>query len=190
MAINSGAYWVRWAKDNIPDSSQIIDLRLGFRESVQAFIDALEAANATVLIESTRRSVKRAYLFHWSWRIATEDVRASEAIEMDGVDIQWDHGNDAESKNGALEMVRGFRLALPPRSTVAPSMTSNHIRGEAIDMKICWLGDMSVQDADGNMRTVPFKTNVNTNKELHKVGASYGVMKHLNDAPHWSLNGR
>ncbi|WP_198555623.1 hypothetical protein [Colwellia sp. 75C3] len=51
---------------------------------------------------------------------------------MVGIDIQWDHGDLAESKAGALEMVKGFGLAVPPRSTNPPSLTSNHISGEAI----------------------------------------------------------
>ena len=32
--------------------------------------------------------------------------------------------------------------------------------------------------------------NPNLNKNLIAVGASYGVIKHKNDAPHWSANGR
>jgi hypothetical protein len=33
-------------------------------------------------------------------------------------------------------------------------------------------------------------SNVNANAALHVLGASYGVLKLVTDAPHWSHNGR
>ena len=55
---------------------------------------------------------------------------------MGGVDIEWDHGDLAQSQAGAQEMVDGFGLAVPPDSTVAPALMSHHIAGKAIDMKL------------------------------------------------------
>jgi len=63
-----------------------------------------------VAVTETKRSAKRAYLSHWSWKIALGKCKPSEATAMDGVDIQWDHRKDEESKKGAQEMVDGFRL--------------------------------------------------------------------------------
>ncbi|MDH5858240.1 hypothetical protein [Lampropedia aestuarii] len=190
MTTKSGVFWVNWANENAKNSNQLIELEREFRENVEAFISALREGKASVRITSTRRNAKRAYLFHWAWRIATGSANASDATAMDGVDIEWDHGSASSSKNGALEMVNGFGLAMPPNSNVAPSLTSNHIMGKAIDMTILWTGEMTVNDKAGNSTKVQFSTNVNTNTQLHKVGASYGVYKLTSDAPHWSHNGR
>lgn len=109
---------------------------------------------------------------------------------MIGVGIRWDHGDDAASKAGALEMTRGFGLAMPPRSIHAPALTSNHIAGRAIDMTIRWDGTIELPRKDGVEVALAWTPNVNANFALHEVGASYGVRKLRSDAPHWSSNGR
>ena len=111
------------------------------------------------------------------------------ATPVAGVDIEWDHGDAAESKAGAQEMVDGFGLAVPPESNVAPSLASNHIAGKAIDMDITWTGDLKVKKKDGTIVRVPFMANPNLNTKLHVVGESYGVKKPRTDAPHWSSDG-
>ncbi len=154
-----------------------------------AFVAALTAAGATVAIRTTRRSPARAYLFHWSWLIGLGKAGASAASLMRGVDIQWDHGDDGASREGAREMIAGFGLAVPPASTNPPSLGSKHISGSAVDMEIAWRGDLRVKTMDGKTVTVPFVPNVNKNTALHEVGASYGVRKLVTDAPHWSDDG-
>jgi len=67
---------------------------------------------------------------------------------------------------------------------------SNHIAGNAIDMNVSWTGKINVKKKDGTTVEIPFMSNVNANKKLHEVGKSYGVIKHISDAPHWSVNGR
>jgi hypothetical protein len=109
---------------------------------------------------------------------------------MIGVDIEWNHGDLAKSKAGALEMVNGFGLAVPPRSINPPSLTSNHISGKAVDMTIKWTGTIKVKKKDGSEVSVTYSPNVNTNAVLHSIGESYGVKKLKTDAPHWSYNGR
>jgi len=185
----SGKYWIAWANTNAKNSNSIDDLVDPFKTNVKAFIAALEAAGATVKVGSTRRDAKRAYLFHWSWLIGLEKIKASEAKAMTGVDINWDHGDAAKSKAGAKEMIDGFGLAVPPKSTVAPSLTSNHIAGKAIDMDITWTGELKVKKKDGTVVSVPFVANPNSNHKLHAVGESYSVKKHKTDAPHWSVDG-
>ncbi|MGK0442709.1 MAG: hypothetical protein ACJA0N_002528 [Pseudohongiellaceae bacterium] len=96
----------------------------------------------------------------------------------------------AKSKAGALEMVKGFGLAVPPRSINPPSLTSNHISGKAVDMTIKWTGSIKLKKKDGTEAQVTYATNVNTNTALHAVGSTYGVKKLKTDAPHWSYNGR
>ena len=86
-------------------------------------------------------------------------------------------------------MIDGFGLAVPPNSTNAPALLSNHIRGKAIDMNISWTGTIKIKKKDGTEESVLFMGNVNNNTKLHAVGASYGVKKLTTDAPHWSLDG-
>jgi hypothetical protein len=190
----SGKYWVTWANVHAKNSSKLDDLAEPFKSHVKAFIKALEDAGAKVHIEATRRAAKRAYLFHWSWKIALGKCKPSEAKALPGVDIEWDHGDLAQSKAGAQEMVDGFGLAVPPKSTVAPDLDSNHIAGQAIDMDITWTGELKVKKKDGTkdgtVVSVPYMSNANQNTKLHTVGESYSVKKLTSDAPHWSYNGK
>jgi hypothetical protein len=188
--VKSGAHWVTWANINAKNSNSVDDLVEPLRSNAKAFINALQAAGAGVAVTTTRRSDKRAYLFHWCWRIGLGKARASEATTMPGVDIEWDHGDPEKSKKAAAEMIDGFGLAVPPSSTNAPSPTSNHIAGEAIDMTITWTGTMRIKKKDGTEESILFMADVNKNTKLHAVGESYGVKKLATDAPHWSLDGR
>ena len=86
-------------------------------------------------------------------------------------------------------MIDGFGLAVPPYSTNAPSLTSNHMPGKAIDMDISWVGTMKVKKKGGTEESVVFMADVNKNTKLHAVGDSYGVKKLATDAPHWSFDG-
>jgi hypothetical protein len=181
---NSGKYWVTWANAHAKNSSSVDDLTEPFKASAKAFIQALEDAGAKVKVTATTRDAKRAYLFHWSWLIALGKSKASDAKPMAGVDIEWDHGDAAKSKAGAKEMVDGFGLAVPPKSTNAPALSSNHIVGKAIDMDITWAGELKVKKKGGTVVSVPFLST-----KLHAVGESYGLKKLKTDAPHWSFNG-
>jgi len=190
MPNKSGNYWVTWANAHAKNSNKVDDLELSFRNNVKAFIKALRDAGANVDVTTTKRNDKRAYLFHWSWKISQGKCKPSDAKKMIGVDIECDHGDIKKSKVSALEMVNGFGLAVPPRSINPPSLTSNHISGKAIDMTIKWAGTIKVKKKDGTETVLTFISNVNTNTALHKVGESYGVKKLKTDAPHWSFNGR
>jgi hypothetical protein len=189
MATKSGKSWVTWANENAVASDKIDDLETSFRSNVKDFIAALEKAGATVTVTETKRSAKRAYLFHWSWKIAQGKCKPSEASTMDGVDIQWDHGKLEESKKGAQEMVDGFGLAVPPASTNPPALTSNHIEGKAVDMNITWNGTIKVKDKTGADISITFMADANANTKLHTVGQTYGVKKLTTDTPHWSFDG-
>ena len=190
MPTKSGKYWVTWADAHAKNSTSVDDLADPFKSNVKAFIAALEAAGAKVTVRATKRHENRAYLFHWSWLIGLGKEKPSAATAKTGVDIQWDHGDLAQSQAGAKEMIQGFGLAVPPKSTVAPALSSNHIAGKAIDMDITWKGTISVAKKDGKKVDVVYSSLVNGNKKLHEVGASYSVKKHFSDAPHWSVDGR
>jgi hypothetical protein len=186
----SGKAWVTWANTYAKNSDSVDDLVDPFKSHVKAFIKALEQHGADVKVRATRRDAKRAYLFHWSWMIALGKCKPSDATACAGVDIEWDHGELAKSQAAAQEMVSGFGLAVPPKSTVAPSLTSNHIAGKAIDMEITWKGTLHIPRQDGKVVSVPYTSNPNLNTALIGVGESYGVRKHRHDAPHWSVDGR
>lgn len=185
----SGAYWVTWANTYENGSKSVDDLADPFKTNVKAFIQALEDAGAKVCVGQTRRSAKRAYLYHWSWLIGLGKKKASAVPVLTGVDIQWDHGKAQHSQAGAKEMIDGFGLAVPPASTNAPALNSNHIAGNAIDMDITWQGTIKIKKKDGTQVSVAFMTDVNRNTELHAVGESYSVKKLTTDAPHWSVDG-
>lgn len=87
-------------------------------------------------------------------------------------------------------MVSGFKLAVPPKSTNAPALASNHIAGKAIDMDITWDGDLNVKRKDGTVVTLQYMSDPNLNTKLHTVGESYRVKKLKTDAPHWSSDGQ
>lgn len=188
--VNSGIYWVNWANVNAKNSKSLNDLQSPFKENVTEFINALTDAGATVRINATRRSDKRAYLFHWSWLIAMGKIKPLEAERGINVNINWDLGNDRDSEHAALEMVHGFGLAVPPNSFVAPSLHSNHITGKAIDMDIFWTGSINIAKSDGTILNVSYKDNVKDNPQLHAIGESYSVYKLDTDEPHWSYDGR
>ena len=65
-----------------------------------------------------------------------------------------------------------------------PSLTSNHIDGTAIDMTISNMKGKTMKNGGGK------SIQINSNRDLHKVGASFGVHKLVSDPPHWSANGR
>jgi hypothetical protein len=185
----SGKYWVNWANAHAKNSEDVDALADPFKTNAKAFMKALEDAGATIKVTATRRDAKRAYLFHWAWLIALDKAEPSKAGPMDGVDIEWDHGDAGKSKDGAQEMVDGFGLAVPPKSDKTPALHSNHIAGKAIDIDITWKGDLKVKKKDGSIAIVPFMSNANLNTKLHAVGESYSVKKLKNDAPHWSSDG-
>lgn len=189
MKTKSGKFWVTWASAHARDSSSLDDLVEPFKTSVKTFIKALQDAGATVKVGNTLRSEKRAYLFHWCWLVGLGKSKASESGSLPGVDIDWDHGDADKSKAGSKEMIDGFGLAVPPNSTNAPSLTSNHISGQAVDMTITWAATMKIKKKDGSEESVVFMSDVNQNMKLHSVGASYGVQKLATDAPHWSFDG-
>ena len=69
------------------------------------------------------------------------------------------------------------------------SLTSLHIKGEAVDMTIGWAGTLSIADAAGQVHAIGGPRSGESNANLHAVGATYGVKKLLSDPPHWSSTG-
>jgi hypothetical protein len=182
----SGAEWVA----KFRGSKDVSDLEPTFRTKVEQFIGAIEDAGATVSISSTYRPPERAYLMHWAWRIVKENYDAQNVPAMEGVNINWWHGNATQSKKAAQDMVDGYGLN---NLAVAPSLTSRHIERKAIDMHVSWAGNLKIKNADGSERTITSSPKDEINPDLIAVGQTYGVIHFVpadRDRPHWSTDGR
>jgi hypothetical protein len=182
----SGPEWVK----RFPTGRSVNDLAEPFRTRVTRFIDALRAARATVTISATRRPRERAYLMHYAYRIAREDLDPAKVPSFQGVHILWVHTDQegkpdlAASRKAALLMVQRYDIVH------RPALNSRHIEGLAIDMSIEWLHDLEIVRGDGRRVTIKSAPkNGAGNSELHDVGLSYGVHKLRGDPPHWSSDG-
>jgi len=182
----SGREWWQANQRKYPNSNDLDDLDSGFRSRVEDFLGSLRSAKANVVISSTRRNATRAHLMHYSWKVAYGEIDAADVPKLSGLSIEWDHGDPEKSRQAAKEMVSLFGMAH------VASLTSNHIRGLAIDMTITWDDDLVLT------RPAPLLAKLEStprtgagNRELHDIGASvFGVRKLRSDPPHWSHNGR
>lgn len=184
----------RWVSQYL-GANRLQDLRQPFRGHAEAFVGALRAAGASVTINATYRHPRRAYLMHWCWKIAKNRVSPEDVPAMDGVSISWKHydRDDKYSHDQSIEaarvMVRAFQME---RLGVAPSLNSRHTLGFGIDMTISWNGELTLPDAYGHVVRITSLPRTGMNRELHRVGASYGAIKYNRsgrDDPHWSDTG-
>lgn len=162
----------------------------GFRLQLQNFIDAVEDAEGEVEILSTRHPPELAYLMHWAWRIAKEDYDPQRVPAMDGADIHWWHGNALASRAAAQAMVEAFGI---DHLEIAPTLESQHVQGNAVDMHIVWEGDLLIRDADDNELIILGAPRNGTNKHFIKVAETYDVIHfpYVNkDEFHWSTDGK
>lgn len=180
----SGAAWWHANEGKYPTSYSVDDLVQPFRDNAARFIKAMRDAGATVSIGATLRHPTRAHLMHYCVRVAKGEIAPDKVPAVTGCPILWDHGDLARSKKAAQEMADLFEIVFPA------SLTSLHIFGRAIDMTISWAGTLKIKDATGKTRDIGAPRNGKDNAELHKLGASYKVVKLVSDAPHWSDNGR
>ena len=181
----SGLEWFKKNQAKYPNSTALSDLEPSFGKKAKGFLEALKDAGATVKISTTRRDEKRAHVMHYAWKLGKGQIKASQIPNKAGVDIKWDHGDETKSRQAAKEMIgpKGFKVVH------MPSLTSNHIRGQAIDMTISWTGVLKLKNDKAEtiqIRSLPRNGN---NKELHKVGGGYGMKKLVSDPPHWSHDG-
>lgn len=181
----SGPDWVL----QFPTSRDPNDLVSPFRENCKRFIDAMLNAGALIEINATYRPKERAYLMHYAYRIANDEINATQVPKMDGVDIDWVHRKPngsvdrAASKQAAEEMVEAYGIVY------RPALVSQHTARLAIDMSISWEGTLTIKDADGDDVKISSSPKSGQNSALHRVGASYGVIKLVSDPPHWSIDG-
>jgi hypothetical protein len=160
-----------------PTSRSTGDLASPFKANAQAFIAAIEAAGGEVDIAATLRPPLRAYLMHWAWMIGHDGADPTTVPAQAGVDIVWDHGDNAASVTAAQAMMAGYQLVHKP------SLGSRHIKGKAIDMDITGIVGKTMKDKKGS------DVEIASVQVLYTVGAGYGVRKLVSDPPHWSDTG-
>ncbi|MGV3344721.1 peptidoglycan-binding domain-containing protein [Enterobacteriaceae bacterium LUAb1] len=187
----SGKKWI----SRFMGSSSTNTLSSSFKKSVEEFLSALSNSNAKVTISATLRPPERAWLMHWSWKIARGLAKPEDVPEKSGINIEWVHKNGnvpdkAASIQAAKDMVTAYGMN---NLTVAPALKSRHTEGNAIDMNISWLGNLKIKDKSGTETLIKSFPKTGMNTELHTVGKSFGVTKYHGgsaDKPHWSTDGR
>ena len=183
----SGPSWV----PRFPGSASPEDCIEPFRSNLKAFLAALTAAGAQVDIAATYRPSERAYLMHWSWKIAWNLVDPRVVPAMAGVDIDWVHrtaSSDADipkSRSAASQMVSLYDIV------AQPALASRHTERRAVDMDISWTGSLSIRNAGGSVSQISTEPRSGMNEYLVGVGQGYGVIKaqFAGDPPHWSEDG-
>lgn len=182
----SGKKWWQANQAKYPNSREVSDLEPGFRDRVESFIAVLRDAGAVVMVSSTLRNATRAHLMHYSWKVANGDLAPADVPKRAGLTIDWDHGDLDTSRAAAKEMVQLFGMAH------IASLSSNHIKGKAIDMTISWKGTLALAVSAPTITQIESSPRSgDKNRELHEVGASaFGVYKLRSDPPHWSYNGK
>lgn len=195
MTEESGSQWCA----RYPTSNSVDDLEPAFRAKVCDFLHALKLGGATVSISATLRPPERAYLMQGAWAIINglpsnmcwkgvtpnTPVSPSKIPPLAGVDIDWTHrGDTAAATKAAKEMISRYGIVY------APSRTSLHIRGLAIDMTITFPRGGTLVDKRGAPWTIPAGAIGSESQKIKEVGAGFGVRKLASDKPHWSYNGR
>lgn len=183
----SGSQWVA----QFPTSRSTDDLAEPFRSNAKRFIAALTAAGAKVSLAATRRPAERAWLMHYAWAIAKDGLSPASVPANPAIPIRWVHTDAAgrvdlgASRAAAAAMVQGYGMAYPA------ALDSQHIRGLAFDADITWSGTLRIPDGRTGATKAISSTPSNgaDNRDLHAVGASYGVIKLASDPPHWSIDG-
>ncbi|QSJ19845.1 peptidoglycan-binding protein [Nostoc sp. UHCC 0702] len=175
----SGKHWIKFFRE----SDSIDDLASPFRQKVQAFEKALRNAGATISIASGFRPPERAYLMHYAFRIHRDEIAPKDVPPMPNVDINWVHYTKAASIQAAKEMVSAYDIAY------RPSLSSRHTQGLAIDWKITWSGTLNIKNASGTTISIDEPRTSYKKSKLWEVGDSYGVIKLIDDDPHWSNDG-
>jgi hypothetical protein len=177
MAENSGPHWVA----RFPGDNSLAGLVEPFRDKAVRFVKAMRDAGMTVTISTVFRPTERAYLMFWAWKIAREGHALSGIPPQPGVDINW---NWSGGRAAAEQMVEGYGIVF------GPAFPTHHSSRLAIDMTIEWTGQPTIVKGDGTHETIATSPkDGGHNAELWKVGASYGVIKLVEDHPHWSADG-
>jgi hypothetical protein len=200
----SGAHWngiatARWGGD----PPNISELESSFGTDLQKFMDMLTANNITPYLTAAFRPKQRSYLFKYCLDVSKGRIAPKDVPAMDGVEIIWDHGNNAASRKGAEDLANSFGLV------GVAAHPSNHNKGTAADMKMDFSGNTAntlTYEIGGKTVTRKIKVSDEARKgvsasgksisgiesrELSKAGADFHLKRALdNDIVHWSRSGR
>jgi Bacterial SH3 domain/Bacterial toxin homologue of phage lysozyme, C-term len=184
----SGANWVQIANANgWSNTTAFSALDASWGPLAEAFVNGLRAAGASVRITAGLRHPNRAFLMHYAWGVAHGQytpAQANAACRGRGIDIQWDHGNAAASRAAAQALVSAFGLVHQA------SITSNHVRGLAIDMEISGL-PASITFNGQTYSTRRGAGGSAAAASVAPIGRDNGVIWFgAGDYVHWSQNGR
>ncbi len=187
-----------WVK-KYPASDKLADLDSAFGQGVTKFVNAIEKGGASVEILSTQWPAERAYMMHFAWLIAHEEIHPQQVPPIDEIDFDtnvsatldmiWWHGNLEDSQKAAEEMLEAFGI---DELEEPPVLQSRHISGEAIDMRISWGGSLTLVTPGEEEITIESGPNDETNEELIGIAAMFGVIHYSDpeeDAVHWSVDG-
>lgn len=181
-----------WDKKFPEDKTSVADLDPSFGPNAAKFIKAMKAAGLSVTVAGAKRSPERAYLMRCAFLIyeGKYSVVVSELSQKPSkVDINWEEikktaGDEEGFKDFAVLLAAKLGIGLD--FSAAPSLTSNHIHGKAVDLVIDgWNGtNVEVTDAHGK------KTPIKTFEDLKEVGDTYGVhhFPKPGEPNHWSLD--
>jgi hypothetical protein len=161
MSEPAGVIWC----PRYPTSTLISDLIEPFRDNTLEFVSAIESDGGRVTMMATYRPPERAYLMHYCCMIVglkCERMPPDAVPPMADVDIQWDLGDAATSIAAAAAMVKGYGIVFPA------ALVSRHTQHRAFDAEIVYRL---------------------TGQPLWDMGKSFGVIKLISDAPHWSDDG-
>ncbi|GAB4446738.1 MAG: hypothetical protein Kow0031_29360 [Anaerolineae bacterium] len=191
----SGEHWVK----KFPASDQLADLESAFGQSVTKFINAIEKGGASIEILSTQWPPERAYMMHFAWLIANDEIHPRQVPPIEEIDfdtdvsttleVVWWHGNLEDSQKAAEEMLEAFGI---DELEEPPVLASRHVSGEAIDMRISWSGSLTLVGPGEEEITIESGPNDETNEELIGIAAMFGVFHYEDpdeDAVHWSVDG-
>jgi len=200
----SGAHWKQIADDRWGGATaKMSELEPGFAADLQKFIDMLAANGITHQLTAAFRPKERSYLFKYCLDVQNGRIAPGDVPAMNGVEIAWDHGNDAASRRAAKELAEQFGLV------GIAAHPSNHNSGTAADMKLDFsgnagniisytLGSRTItrtikadDEARVGVKAKGKRISAIGSRELSKAGADFRIKRALDiDIVHWSRSGR
>lgn len=181
----SGAHWCA----RFPGDNRLKALDPTFKPSVDSFFSALDESGARYIVSAVFRPEARAYLMHWSYKIAKGSVSPDKVPAHDGILIEWVHSTPAASVSAAKDMCDTYRIF---HLGTEPALHSQHEVRLAVDVSISWAGTLAIKNKDGEEIKISAEPRTGMNSDLIAVGATFGVIKYNRtgtDKPHWSSTG-
>jgi hypothetical protein len=171
----SGAHWCA----QFPTSTNLDSLAEPFRSNLRRFIAMIESNGGNARVNATRRPRERAYLMHYSFRIARMGTNPGRVPAQSGLDIIWNHPRAVEA---AEQMVQGYGIVYEP------ALNSLHTLGQAVDMVVRGLpARIRVMTAGGEQSFDIGNRPAEQNVALWRIADQhFSIKKSPSDWVHWS----